>query len=134
MSLAGARAAQRAGDADGAADLAGAALDRFRELDCDGWCRACEAILRRLGRRVPGRRTPRGPGGLTIREIEVLRLIVAGCSNRGIADRLVISEGTAGRHVSNVYLKLGAHSRLEAARIASERGLLGDDPGDEPAP
>ena len=91
-------------------------------------------IIAGSNRRVPGRRTPRGPGGLTIREIEVLRLIVAGCSNRGIADRLVISEGTAGRHVSNVYLKLGAHSRLEAARIASERGLLGDDPGDEPAP
>jgi DNA-binding NarL/FixJ family response regulator len=111
-------------------ELAAAALERFRELECEAWCRQCEVLLRRLGQRVPGRRAPRGPGGLTIREVEVLRLIVDGCSNRAIAERLVISEGTAGRHVSNVYLKLGAHSRLEAARIASERGLL-DDP--EPA-
>lgn len=126
MRLSGARAAERAGDAGGA-DLAATALDRFREMEAEGWCRQCEALLRRLGRRVPGRRTPRGPGGLTIREIEVLRLIVDGCPNRVIAQRLVISEGTAGRHVSNVFAKLGAHSRLQAARIASERGLL-DDP------
>jgi DNA-binding CsgD family transcriptional regulator len=130
MRLAGARAAQRADDPGGAVELAAAALERFRELECEAWCRQCEVLLRRLGQRVPGRRAPRGPGGLTIREVEVLRLIVDGCSNRAIAERLVISEGTAGRHVSNVYLKLGAHSRLEAARIASERGLL-DDP--EPA-
>jgi DNA-binding CsgD family transcriptional regulator/tetratricopeptide (TPR) repeat protein len=124
MRYAGARVARDAGDGDGAASLAGAALERFREMGSDGWCRMGEALLRGLGHRVPGRRTPQGPGGLTLRELEVLRLIVDGCTNRAIAARLVISEGTAGRHVSNVYAKLGAHSRLDAARIASERRLL----------
>jgi DNA-binding NarL/FixJ family response regulator len=59
-----------------------------------------------------------------IGQLEVRGLVVDGLSNRAIAERLVISEGTAGRHVSNVFAKLGAHSRLEAARIAAEQGLL----------
>jgi DNA-binding CsgD family transcriptional regulator len=124
MRVAGADVALRAGDADQAARLAAAALDRFRALEAEGWCQRCEGFLRRLGHRVPGRRTPSGAGGLTAREAEVLGLVVDGLSNRAIAERLVISEGTAGRHVANVFAKLGAHSRLEAARIAAERGLL----------
>jgi DNA-binding NarL/FixJ family response regulator len=112
------------GGRDEAAELAAAALERVRAMGAEEWCRRCEALLRRLGRHVPGRRTPRGPGGLTAREAEVLGLIVDGLSNRAIAERLVISEGTAGRHVSNVFAKLGAHSRMEAARIAAERHLL----------
>ena len=124
MRLAGAESALRAGVAEDAAGMAAGALERFRAIEADDWCRHCEALLRRLGCRVPGRRTPRGPGGLTAREMEVLGLLVDGLSNRAIAERLVISQGTAGRHVSNVFSKLGAHSRLEAARIATERGLL----------
>ncbi|HMN99908.1 MAG TPA: AAA family ATPase [Miltoncostaeaceae bacterium] len=126
MRFAGARAAVAAGDESGAAALALAAIAAFHDMGGGGWHRTCEVLLRRLGCRVPVRRAARGAGGLTPREVEVLRLIVDGCSNRAIAERLVISEGTAGRHVSNVYAKLGAHSRLEAARIASERGLLAD--------
>jgi ATP/maltotriose-dependent transcriptional regulator MalT len=125
MLATGAEAARRGGDAGRAGDLAAAALQRFREMETDGWCGHCERLLRRLGRRVPGRRGARGPGGLTARELEVLGLVVDGLSDRAIAERLVIAEGTAGRHVSNVFMKLGAHSRLEAARIAAERGLLG---------
>ena len=124
MRLTGAESALRAGAVREAGEIAAGALEGFRAIDAEGWCRHCEALLRRLGHRVPGRRTPRGPGGLTSREREVLRLVVNGLSNRAIAERLVISQGTAGRHVSNVFSKLGAHSRLEAARIAAERGLL----------
>jgi DNA-binding NarL/FixJ family response regulator len=76
--------------------------------------------------RVPGRLSGAGPGGLTAREVEVLGLVADGLSNRAIAERLFISQKTAGRHVSNLFAKLGVHSRAQAARVALERGLLGD--------
>jgi DNA-binding CsgD family transcriptional regulator len=61
---------------------------------------------------------------LTPRELEVLRLVVAGLTNPEIGDRLFISRGTARTHVSNILTKLGAHTRTEAATIAREHGLL----------
>ncbi len=61
--------------------------------------------------------------GLTARERQVLALLAAGMTNREVAERLVISEKTAGRHVENLYAKLGVHRRAEAARIAAEAGL-----------
>jgi DNA-binding CsgD family transcriptional regulator len=64
-----------------------------------------------------------GETRLTARELEVVRLITAGLSNRGIAERLVISEKTAGRHVSNIFCKLGVHNRAQATRVALERGI-----------
>jgi DNA-binding NarL/FixJ family response regulator len=60
---------------------------------------------------------------LTPREREVLALLADGASNRAIADRLVISQKTAGVHVSNLLAKLGVSSRLEAAAIAHRSGL-----------
>ena len=60
---------------------------------------------------------------LTPREREVLVLVADGLTNRRIAERLVVSEKTAARHVANVFLKLGVHSRAHAARIAAESGL-----------
>lgn len=62
--------------------------------------------------------------GLTVREVQVLRLLADGLSNRQIAERLVISEKTAIRHVSNIFGKLGVGTRAHAARIAVERGLI----------
>jgi DNA-binding CsgD family transcriptional regulator len=73
----------------------------------------------RLGRQQPG--GYQGPGalaGLTSREREVLRLLVAGRSNKEIAAALYISPKTASVHVSNILGKLGASSRTEAAAIA----------------
>jgi LuxR family maltose regulon positive regulatory protein len=61
---------------------------------------------------------------LTDREREVLCLVVAGLSNREIADQLVITVGTAKRHVSNIYAKLGAHSRARAIARARELSLV----------
>ena len=61
---------------------------------------------------------------LTPREIEVLDLIFKGRSNREIADRLSIGEGTVRIHVSNVLLKLGVKRRTEAVAVALKRGLL----------
>jgi DNA-binding NarL/FixJ family response regulator len=67
---------------------------------------------------------PGDDGELTPREVEVLRLLAEGLSNRAIAERLVISEKTAIRHVSNIFMKLDVHNRAEATRQALERGLV----------
>jgi DNA-binding NarL/FixJ family response regulator len=61
--------------------------------------------------------------GLTLREVEVLRLLVEGRSNRQIAEQLFISGKTVSVHVSNILTKLGVHSRLQAAARARELGL-----------
>jgi DNA-binding CsgD family transcriptional regulator len=54
-------------------------------------------------------------GRLTRREQEVARLIAAGWTNRQIAQALQISPGTAGRHIANMFLKLGFHARAQVA-------------------
>jgi DNA-binding CsgD family transcriptional regulator len=75
----------------------------------------------------PDRRAGAPPvAGLTPREVQVLRLVADGVSNRGIGERLFISEKTAVRHVSNIFAKLGVHTRAEAARAAAEHGLTTD--------
>ncbi len=61
---------------------------------------------------------------LSEREIEVLRLVTVGLSNREIAERLVISAGTAKTHIHNLCGKLGAHNRTEAAMRARELNLV----------
>ena len=57
---------------------------------------------------------------LTAREVEVLNLIKAGCSNQDIADQLFISIPTVKRHISNIYAKLGVESRTQAVAIGKE--------------
>jgi predicted ATPase/DNA-binding NarL/FixJ family response regulator len=71
-------------------------------------------------------RAPAGrPGGpLSDRELAVARLIALGRTNRQIAKELIIAEGTADRHVSNILAKLDLGSRAQVARWASERGLV----------
>lgn len=66
----------------------------------------------------------RRPADLTDREVEVLRLIARGASNREVAERLVISPKTVGRHVENLYRKIGVSSRAAAAVFAMEQRLL----------
>jgi ATP/maltotriose-dependent transcriptional regulator MalT len=100
-----------------AGDLAEAAHAAYRAMGSEEWGRRAEGLLRRLGRRVPGRAGSAGPDGLTPREREVLGLIAEGLSNRGIAERLVISEATAARHVFNIFTKLGVHSRAQAVAV-----------------
>jgi DNA-binding CsgD family transcriptional regulator len=62
--------------------------------------------------------------GLTKRELEVLRLVAAGRTNKAIADELVLSERTVDRHVSNIFAKLGVSSRAAATAVAYEQGLI----------
>jgi DNA-binding NarL/FixJ family response regulator len=67
--------------------------------------------------------------GLTRREVEVLRLVAHGLSNRQIADELYISSNTAGVHVSHILSKLNVSSRVLAAGVAHRAGLLDEPPG-----
>lgn len=64
------------------------------------------------------------PGGLTEREVEVLRLVATGKTNRAIADELVISEKTVARHLSNIFAKMGVSSRAAATAYAYEHDLV----------
>ena len=91
---------------------------------------AVEAVLGAAGHRVSRRRE--GPAGLTRREIEVLRLLARGLSNREIAERLVVSPKTVGNHVEHIYAKIGATSRAPASLFAMQHGLLPEE--QEPVP
>jgi len=66
-----------------------------------------------------------GPDGLTDREVEVLRLLAEGLSNRAIGERLYISTNTAANHVRNILIKTGATNRTQAAMYAADHELLG---------
>ncbi|EUA09914.1 bacterial regulatory s, luxR family protein [Mycobacterium kansasii 732] len=66
-----------------------------------------------------------GPDGLTDREVEVLRLLAAGLSNRAIGERLYISTNTAANHVRSILIKTGAANRTQAAMYAADHQLLG---------
>jgi pimeloyl-ACP methyl ester carboxylesterase/DNA-binding CsgD family transcriptional regulator len=63
-------------------------------------------------------------GTLSLREVEVLRLVAAGRSNQQIAQELVISENTVKRHVSNILDKIDAANRAEATAFAARQGIL----------
>ena len=91
---------------------------------------AVDAVLDAAGHRVPRRRA--WPAGLTNREVDVLRLLAKGLSNREIAARLVLSPKTVGAHVEHVYTKTEANNRATAALFAMRHGLMSDfEPADE---
>jgi HD-GYP domain-containing protein (c-di-GMP phosphodiesterase class II)/DNA-binding CsgD family transcriptional regulator len=86
---------------------------------------AADAVLAAAGQpAVPSRRAV-WPAGLSDREIEVLRLIARGRTNKEVAASLSLSAKTVGRHVENIYAKIGASSRAAAAVFAMEHRLLG---------
>jgi HD-GYP domain-containing protein (c-di-GMP phosphodiesterase class II) len=87
---------------------------------------AVTAVLAAAGHDAPEvRREP--PAGLTDRQVEVLRLVAEGCSNRRIAERLGISRRTAEFHVQQIYRRIGSANRASAAMFAMENGLLTED-------
>jgi HD-GYP domain-containing protein (c-di-GMP phosphodiesterase class II) len=90
-----------------------------RGLDAD----AVACVLAAAGQRAAPS-PARWPADLTDREVEVLRLIARGRSNREVAERLFISAKTVGRHVENLYAKIGVSSRAAAALFAMEHRLL----------
>jgi DNA-binding NarL/FixJ family response regulator len=62
--------------------------------------------------------------GLTLRELDVLRLLVEGRSDREIGEALFIGTRTVQTHVANLFAKLGVNARAEAAAVAVRRGLV----------
>ncbi len=80
------------------------------------------AVLGAAGHRVPRRRE--GPAGLTPREVDVLRLLARGLSNKEIAERLVISAKTVANHAEHIYAKINASTRAAAGLFAMQHGLL----------
>jgi len=67
---------------------------------------------------------PADRGSLTLREVEVLRLVATGRTNRAIAERLGISQKTVARHLSNIFTKLGLSTRAAATAYAFQHDLL----------
>ena len=103
------------GDGDGSALELEAARDVFEALGA-----APDAARVAL---LFGTEDARDAHGLTPRELEVLRLLAAGETNKAIASQLVLSERTVDRHVSNIYAKLGVSSRAAATAYAYEHRL-----------
>ncbi len=93
---------------------------RAGRLDAD----AVDGVLRGAGH--PSRRRKSQPSGLTSREVEVLRLLALGLTNKGIADALVISPKTASRHIEHIYAKIGVSNRARASLFAVTHGLMGE--------
>jgi ATP/maltotriose-dependent transcriptional regulator MalT len=104
------------GDADGAALELEAARSAFEELGAAPDLARVDSLL------APDRAAR--PHGLSPRELEVLRLLAAGETNRAIASRLVLSQRTVDRHVSNIYGKLGVSTRAAATAFAYEHRLV----------
>lgn len=114
---------------DGWGDPAGwlrTAEEYFHRTEVPAVAGACRALLRRAGVRVAQRRTgadgiPPGlrAAGVTVRELEVLRLLVGRLGNREIAERLHLSPRTVERHVSSLLTKLGAANRIALGEFAA---------------
>jgi HD-GYP domain-containing protein (c-di-GMP phosphodiesterase class II) len=111
----------RFSDADAAAEL--------RRLESQGVLepRATRAVLVAAGHGEPAaraRRRPQNPGGLSRREVDVLRLAARGLTTRQIADRLVISPKTADHHIQHIYNKISVSTRAAAALWAMQNDVV----------
>jgi HD-GYP domain-containing protein (c-di-GMP phosphodiesterase class II) len=107
-----------------AARSAAEAADALRDLADAGKLagEAVDAVLESVGQRA--RPVAEPPAGLTTREIEVLRMLARGMTNKQTAQQLEISPKTVGRHVESIYSKIGASTRAAAALFAVEHDLL----------
>ncbi|MFL5653762.1 MAG: ATP-binding protein [Ktedonobacteraceae bacterium] len=95
----------------------------FEELGVQGEVQALREHLEHLPGKSPTRRARPLPAGLSEREVEVLRLIVTGKSNRQIADELILSERTVANHLAHIFNKTGTDNRAAAAAFAIRQGL-----------
>ena len=107
------------------------ALAFYEHHDDDPLASACRSLLRRAGAPVPRRRAGDDPipgvlraRGVTGREVDVLRLLADGRSNREIGDRLYLSPRTVERHIANLTAKVGVERRTELVAFAA-RSLIG---------
>lgn len=104
------------GDEDAARLEFDAAFRTFKRLGATTDLARVEKLL--------GRSRSPGPGGLTRRELEVIRLVASGMTNRQIAEDLVLSDKTVARHLSNIFTKLGVKTRAAATAYAYEHDLV----------
>jgi DNA-binding NarL/FixJ family response regulator len=109
-------ACQEIGDAETGALELEAARETLAELGAATEVARVEALL--------GHSRARDSHGLTARELDVLRLVAAGKTNRDLAAALVISEHTVSRHLQNIFRKLDVSSRTAASAFAHEHDLL----------
>lgn len=107
-------ATREAGDEDTAVLELGAALAAFERLGATADAERARALVS----------TPARPTPLTDREIEVIRLLARGGTNREIGAELFLSEHTIARHVSNIFTKIGVSSRAAATAYAYDNGLI----------
>ena len=112
------------GDRERAAELLDRAVSLSREIGMPPLMEKASE-LQRAAASLPAKR-PTYPDGLTQREVEVLRQVAAGKSNREIAEELFISINTVLRHVNSIFGKTAAANRVAAATYARENGLLSD--------
>jgi DNA-binding NarL/FixJ family response regulator len=106
------------GDEDGARMELDAATTVFQQLGAPSEMASTSALLDGTLHEAPTR-----VGGLTAREVEVLRLVATGRTNRAIAADLFLSEKTVARHISNIFTKLNVSSRSAATGYAYEHDL-----------
>jgi DNA-binding NarL/FixJ family response regulator len=104
------------GDEENALQELSAARETFQHLGASVDLRRTEALL--------PKKSGLAAGPLTDRELQVLRLVAGGLSNRLIAAKLKISEKTVARHLSNIFTKLDLPSRTAATAYAYERNLV----------
>ncbi len=102
-----------------------AAADLLREESRRGFwdARAVECLLDAAGHRTD-RDARTGPAGLSEREVQVLRLLARGASNKEIGRELAISHRTAQHHVQHIYDKIGVATRAAAALFAAENSIV----------
>jgi HD-GYP domain-containing protein (c-di-GMP phosphodiesterase class II) len=107
------------GDKDAAAEL--------RRLASAGVLdpKATDAVLMAAGHEETAARRTQHPGGLSAREMDVLRLAAKGLTTRAIADRLYISPKTADHHIQHVYTKIGVSTRAAACLWAMQNAVVG---------
>ena len=106
------------GRADEAVEEATTAVDSLRELGADVEAARASRLLDAAKGKTPS------PSGVTARERQVLGLLAEGLTNRQIAERLVVSEHTVHRHVTNILRKLELPSRTAAAAFAVRHSLV----------
>jgi DNA-binding CsgD family transcriptional regulator len=112
---------RRGDDVNRASEMAEQALKDARQMGMAALVTQLEALVQAAAAHH-GKRSDY-PDGLTARELEVLRLIAEGATNRGIATELFISEKTVHNHVSNLLAKIGCANRTEAASYALKKHL-----------
>lgn len=118
-----ARVLVKLGRENAAAREASVALRRLQEIGAGHQTACARELLAELAGAAAGRE-PGGEDALTTRQLEVVRLVAEGHSDREIAALLTLSEHTVHRHVANIYARLGCSSRAAAVTHANRLGLL----------